>query len=86
MIFRVFRPHLSQHRFRIPGRWGHNAMGVFMAMVVVVCQNIGLGYVCFTGLRAVAFLLPLRTSFCLAFCGISRSTCHDGGNDAARNH
>ena len=43
MIFRVFRPHLSQHRFRIPGRWGHNAMGVFMAMVVVVGQNIGLG-------------------------------------------
>ena len=48
-------------------------MGVFMAMVVVVCQNIGLGYVCFTGLRAVAFLLPLRTSFCLAFVvGVDR--------------
>jgi hypothetical protein len=39
----------------------------------------------FTGLCGLKSL-PLRTSFGLAFCGISRSTCHDGGNDAARNH
>ena len=28
MIFRVFVPTYRSNRFRIPGRWGHNAMGL----------------------------------------------------------
>ena len=62
-----FVPTYRSNRFRIPGRWGHNALGVFMAMVVVVSQNS------FTGLSALAFLLPLRTAFSLAFVvGVDR--------------